>query len=250
MSETEGPTPAPATHAPARPLVFRLGPKFWPATAPEEPRSMFGAVEEILKRPYDFAVRYGSRGSGRSTRHLAVASMLLVGVYGLASAFFQGGPTFLLATLKAPIILLASYLICLPSLYIFACLSGSDVRLGRLANLMAGSAGMAGLFLLGMAPIAWLFSVSSASVVFAVIFHLGVWLVAAYLGLRFLFVVFHDLAERRILVAWSILFVVVSFQVATLLRPILVVEPDEPLVAAGKKFFVQHFVDVVSPSRE
>ncbi len=247
MSETESSIPPAVRAAPARPLVFRLGPKFWPETAPEEPRSIFGAIEEILKRPYDFAVRYGARGSGRSTRNLATAAMLLVSIYGLASAFFQGGPTFLLAAVKAPIIVLASYLVCLPSLYIFACLSGSDVRLSRLANLMAGSAGMAGLFLLGMSPIAWLFSVSSASLVFAVAFHLGVWLIAAYLGLRFLFVVFHDLAERRILVAWSVLFVLVSFQVATLLRPILVVGPGEPLVAAGKKFFVQHFVDVVSP---
>lgn len=237
--------PEPAAPPPVRRLLFRLGPGFWPKTVPAEPASAFAAIDEVLKRPYHFARRYLDSGSPRTTANLVLASVALFAIYGLAVGFFQGGAALLLAMVKVPLLVLASYLITLPSLYIFSCLSGCDVRISRLATLLAGSAGMAGLFAVGMAPVAWLFGVSSASLSFMVIFHFGVWVVAAYLALRFLFLAFAEMRDWKLLLGWSILFVVVTFQVATLLRPISWIGEDGLFLDTGKKFFIQHFLESV-----
>ena len=82
--------------------------------------------------------------------------------------------------------LLISALICLPSLYIFTCLSGSQARLAEMFGLVGGLLMLMTILLIGFAPVAWLFSQSTDSVAWMGALHLVFWFIATFFGLRFL----------------------------------------------------------------
>jgi hypothetical protein len=95
------------------------------------------------------------------------------------------------------------------------------------------------MLLATLAPIAWLFSVSSRSLTFVVWAHVLAWLVAILFAVRFLSPFMYEGGGGRVLALWTILFAMVSFQVATRLRPLLWREPGAPLVESGKRFFLE-----------
>src|SRR5262249_50197750 len=80
--------------------------------------------------------------------------------------------------------LMLSALICLPSLYLFACLGGSQARLAAIGSLLVGLLLLMTTLLIGFAPVAWLFSQSTESVAWMGALHLFFWLTATIFGLR------------------------------------------------------------------
>ena len=72
-----------------------------------------------------------------------IAPMLLVAavcglIYGLVAGTFSGGTQLWAAPVKIAGGLMVRRCICLPSLYIFTCLSGSQARLVEVCGLLAG----------------------------------------------------------------------------------------------------------------
>ena len=59
-------------------------------------------------------------------------------IYGVVAGTFSGGTQLWAAPVKIAAGLMISALICLPSLYIFTCLSGSQARLVEVCGLLAG----------------------------------------------------------------------------------------------------------------
>jgi hypothetical protein len=116
----------------------------------------------------------------------------------------------------------------------------ADLSGRRMLGVMVGLSGMLALLMLGLLPVAWLFTVSSSSLWFVVWLHLLVWAIALVFALRFLTVAIGSQRARGALVLWMLLFAVVSFQVTTYLRPVLSREPGAPLVESGKMFFLEH----------
>jgi len=149
------------------------------------------------------------------------------------------------APLKIAAGVLMSALICLPSLYIFACLSGSQARFADIVGLLAGLLLLSTLLLIGFAPIAWLFSESTQSVAWMGALHLVFWFIAAAFGLRFLFAGFRHSAARSSagLYTWMIIFLLVVLQMTTALRPIIGTADD--LLPKEKKFFLTHWGEVL-----
>jgi hypothetical protein len=209
-----------------------------------EPSGLLGAFDELLKSPQRLVARSRARerdesGPQRSALRLALGSLLALAAYGAAAGIFQGGDTIALAAFKAPLIVVTSLALCLPSLYVFAALAGATIS-GRLfVLLVAGFAGMVALLLVGLLPIAWLFSVSSRSLPFVVWLHLLAWLIAACFGVRFLSRGLEGRAAGALRM-WLVLFLVVSFQVTTFLRPVLWRPAGEDLFASGKMSFFEH----------
>jgi len=156
---------------------------------------------------------------------------------------FSRGDQLWIAPLKITVGLLLSTLICLPSLYIFGCLSGSQARLTEMAGLVAGLLALMALLLLGFAPVAWLFSESTQSICWMGGLHLVLWAIATGFGLRFVAAGFKATKARSPfgLVAWSIIFVLVMLQMTTALRPIL--GTADTLLPVEKKFFLKHWSD-------
>jgi hypothetical protein len=204
-----------------------------------------GAIEAILRQPRRviFHLRQGS--NGRVAAALLVCAAAFALVYGFVIGTFSGGAQLWITPLKVAGGLFVSAVICLPSLYIFACLSGSDAKLSQVAGLVAGLLGLTTLLLIGFAPVAWVFSQSTASVGVMGVLHLIFWTVAVAFGWRFLRNGFEHFSARRsgALNVWMVIFVVVCLQMTTALRPLLGTAPT--VLPQEKKFFVSHWLDTL-----
>jgi hypothetical protein len=212
-----------------------------PDTMAQAPRNVLGTLDELLRAPdAGFArARAGAPIGGWSLRVLGGA-LGCCALYGASSGFFAGGAQIGIAAVKAPLIVTASALLCLPSLYVFGLLAGAPLTRARFVVTFAGFFGMLALVLVGLLPIEWLFSVSTASLPFVVWLHLALWSIAVIFGARFLRAALPEVSLGARLL-WLALFCVVSFQVTTFMRPTLWREPQQPLIEHGKLFFLDHF---------
>jgi hypothetical protein len=219
-------------------------------TAPAEteagdPDGIFTAFDDLLKKP---RLRLGrADGSGPMTscwRVLGGAGLCWL-LYGAAAGFFQGGGQILVTALKTALTVAASLALCVPSLYVFASLLGADLSPRRFLAVVSGFGGLVGLLLLGLLPVGWLFSVSSSSLAFMAWLHVFLWLLAVSLAGQFLADALRQLGSRSVATLWVVLFCVVSFQVATVLRPVLWRAPGAPLFEGRKMFFLDHFGGIV-----
>ena len=242
----DSPQDPPTFHRPARPPIREpLGAK------PEEREplnSPIAAVDAILRQPR--RVMYLAQLP--CPRRLILAMVLVVVfcslVYGVVVGAFSSGVQLWWAPAKITAGLLVSTLICLPSLYIFTCLSGSQARLAEICGLLAGMLGLTTLLLIGFAPVAWLFSQSTDSVAWMGALHLLFWFIAGGFGLRFLNNAFlHSQARSRAgLATWMVIFVLVALQMTTALRPII--GTSSTLLPSEKKFFLAHWTDCLKAS--
>ncbi|HEX9047308.1 MAG TPA: hypothetical protein VF988_09800, partial [Verrucomicrobiae bacterium] len=99
---------------------------------------VMGAVDAILRHPRRVMYQLRQPRAGR-----LIISMLAVAVgcslvYGVVVGTFSNGNQLWIAPLKVTLGLMFSAAISLPSLYIFACLSGSEARLKEISGLVAG----------------------------------------------------------------------------------------------------------------
>lgn len=208
---------------------------------------IMAVAEAILRQPRRVMFRLRQQGQGPLIGALLIIAVVCSLVYGIVVGTFSGGQQLWAAPLKIAVGLLVSALICLPSLYIFSCLSGSRARLVEVFGLVTGLLALTTVLLIGFAPVAWVFSQSTQSVYIMGILHVCFWLVATYFGLRFLRTGFRHADARSDggsgLKVWVAIFLLVGLQMTTALRP-LVGKSDRFLpAAADKKFFVGYWMD-------
>jgi len=158
---------------------------------------------------------------------------------------FSRGPQLWIAPLKIAGGLLIASVICLPSLYIFACLSGSRAKVSEMAGLLGGMLLLMTLLLIGFAPVAWLFSESTNSLGWMGALHLFFWAIATLFGLRFLGAGFAGTQAKSQagLRIWAVIFVLVCLQLTTALRPIIGAADTVFPGVTEKKFFLKHWFD-------
>ena len=177
-----------------------------------------------------------------------VASMLAAvvigwGLLGLSLGFFVGWQVALLDAGKMIGAVVFSYVLCMPSLYVFSSLSGMFLDIQRISAIGLSAVATMGCVMAALSPIIWLFSVSTTSVHFMVMLGLGSGAAALFFGLRAL----QNVRGAKIcssstgLYAWIGVFVVVCLQFITIMRPML--SPlDAERSPKGKCFFLQHFM--------
>jgi len=204
------------------------------------PTNTAEVVESLLKRPLQI-IRLAQSTEPRRLLRLATALIVGAGGYGVVVGTFSGGAQFWEAPIKLMIGIVSSALFCLPGLYMAACLSGRDVKVREVAGYLLAAVTLSTLLLLGAAPAAWLFSVSTNSLPCMGAVHLIIWAVATIAGLRFLSLVFGGL--RGQLALWCLMFVLVCLQMTTTLRPLL--GTSDRLLTQEKKFFVEHWWDCI-----
>lgn len=200
-------------------------------------------IEALLKRPAALIAALQEPRSARIATHLLLIALLALAAYGLLVGGFSGGKQMLAAPLKISGGAIASMLICLPSLFIFACLTGAEVSLRGLIGVASAMMALAALLLIGFAPVAWVFSQSTDSIAFIGFLHLAFWLIGTTFGLRLLQMLMHSMrvGDRLHLRVWSAIFILVSLQMTTALRPIL--GKSAHWLPSEKKFFVTHWVE-------
>ena len=200
-------------------------------------------VDALLRQPRRVLYQLQQPGSGPLVRTLLAITIVCALVYGEIIGLFSGGTQLWAAPLKVVTGLLLTAVICLPSLHLFACLSGSDGRLVEFAGRLAGLLALTTLILGGFAPVAWVFSQSTASPAAMGALHLGFWGVATAFGLRFLRTAFGGPSggRRVALGVWSAVFILVALQMTTALRPFLGTSPTLLPAAKEKQFFLGHW---------
>ena len=206
----------------------------------------FAVVEAILRYPRRVMYHLRQPGSGGLVAAMVLTSIVCGCLYGLVVGSFSMGTQLWAAPLKIVSGMLISTLICLPSLYIFTCLSGSQARLGEICGLLAGLLTLMTLLLIGFAPVAWLFSQSTESIVVMGVLHLLFWFVAIRFGVRFLFATLRHFGLRTEtgVKVWVMIFCLVSLQMTATLRPIL--GRAETVLPGNKKFFLAHWRDCLA----
>ncbi|MBL9173094.1 MAG: hypothetical protein JNL10_06135 [Verrucomicrobiales bacterium] len=214
---------------------------------PEPPAPLTGAgdlIEALLRRPASVLHHFHqSPGARTLVGFLFLLAVLAAGAYGVIVGSFSGGTQLWAAPLKIAGGLLLCGLICLPSLYVFACLSGSSAGFVDVAGMVAGLLALMTLLLVSFSPVAWVFSQSTESVGAMGTLHLAFWIVATYFGARFMYRGMVRLGARGegAFYFWISLFVVVCLQMTTALRPLVGKAPT--LLPVEKRFFLQHWLE-------
>ena len=207
-------------------------------------------IEALLK--YPGRIIHELQNNWRAALPLWLLSLALLGMlaYGVVVGSFSGGTQLWIAPAKIAMGTTLSILICLPSLYIFTCLSGIDAQMRTVTGMLFAAVGLGALLLIGFAPIAWIFSQSTDSVAFMAALHIGLWAIGIMFGLRLLEGMGHLLggSARNHLKLWSVIFIVVSLQMMTTLRPI--VGTSDRFLPTEKKFFLTHWAETLRMSQQ
>lgn len=205
--------------------------------------NMVVVIEAILRQPRRVMCQLRQPGSAKLIGWMLLGAIICILVYGLVVGSFSMHDQLWAAPVKLALGMLLTSMICLPSLYIFTCLSGSRARLAEMVGLLSGLLMLMSLLLVGFAPVAWLFSQSTDSIVWMGVLHLLFWFIAVFFGLRFLEAGFSHTQARSSagLNTWIIIFVLVAIQMTTALRPII--GTSKSFLPMEKKFFVSHWGD-------
>lgn len=207
------------------------------------PPTATSVLDALLKKPGQILYELRQTGRGKVILILAAITIFCLLVYGVVVGSLSGGTQLWAAPVKLACGTIISVLICLPSLYIFTCLSGADLSLRQVAGILTATVCLISLLLIGFAPVAWVFSQSTDSIVFMGFLHLLFWVVGVFFGLRLLMTINRETSDRTHLRVWALIFVVVCLQMTTALRPI--VGTSQTFLPQEKKFFVVHWLQTL-----
>lgn len=215
-------------------------------TAMKEAPGLFSVAEVLLKKPGQIAYEVEKGNSWGLFRLFIGIGLVSFLIFGLTAGMFSWGSQVWAAPLKITGGIFFSTLICYPSLFIFTCLSGLDVKPKSCLILLAGLVAVCGLLLLGFGPVCWVFSQSTNGLFFLGAMNLAFWVIAVVCGVRFLKRAILSSQSRRAgyLGFWVSIFLLVTLQMTTTLRPIL--GRSDTFLTKEKKFFLSHWGDVVS----
>jgi len=205
--------------------------------------------EILLRRPAQLAGHKVCE-EGSTLLRFGLIALISILVFGFVLGTFAYGNQLWAAPLKLGGGLLFAGLICFPSLYIFSSLAGSNASAARMGGLLSGMLAMAGLLLLGFAPALWIFAQGTASFGFMGFLALASWLIALVFAFRFIRAALRETGAKQNspLLIWFGIFLLVTLQLSTSLRPIL--GTSDKLLTTEKKFFLQHWGETMGKSLE
>ncbi|TDU80853.1 hypothetical protein EI77_00151 [Prosthecobacter fusiformis] len=204
------------------------------------PVTLINVIENLLKHPGRL-LHECRKGQLKVPLLLFLSTLISFSVFGLLLGSFSGGTQLWASPLKVTLGITAAVLICLPSLYIFSALDGLEARLGQIVVLILTAVALAGLLLLGFAPVIWVFSTSTNSLAFMGFLALIFWVIGLYFGSRLLLQAAQSqgMQSSAYLKTWLGIFVIVTLQMSTSLRPLL--GTAETLLPKEKRFFIHHW---------
>jgi hypothetical protein len=108
------------------------------------------------------------------------------GLYGAVRPSHPALAQWAATTAKVPLLFLASLVVTLPSLYVFAALNGAQVRLGRLAVIALEATIVMTAVLASLAPVVAFFTLSSNDYRFLVLLNVALFAVSGLIGVKVL----------------------------------------------------------------
>jgi hypothetical protein len=238
------PSPAIPTSPPAKPA----GPD--PDYVAMEGSGFSQILSHLLRKP--MSVVYSFNHEGKSTASaLLLITLVCLAIFGFVIGIFSAGDQLWAAPLKVIGGVLFSALICLPSLYIFGSLGGMDAKIQQVIGLMLTFVAITSLLLVGFAPVVWLFSTSSNSSVFFGFLAITIWIVCLIFGLRVIMRASQCMGggQGGHLKLWIIVFILVTLQMTTTLRP-FIGKSDEFINLEEKHFFLGYWFKSMSETNQ
>lgn len=199
--------------------------------------NLISILEGVLKSPGRVLYELKSGRAGATAFSLGWLMLFCLAIYGVVVGSLSGGGQLWIAPAK---ILLGSVLcglICLPSLYIFVCLGGTDTTLKQVGGELLAGATLTALLLIGFAPVAWVFSQSTDSIALMTGLHLIFWAVALGFGLR-LIGRSENASPCPEAKVWMVIYILVCLQMVTAIRPII--GSADTFLPQKKEFFLAH----------
>ena len=239
----QAPVTRPPFAAPSAPAI-QASPLEPPLAENPDTKSLF---EALLRRPQALVARLADGNHGATARFVAMAVVSFL-LFGVVLGCFAKHEQLWAAPLKITVGLLFSGVICFPSLYIFTTLAGARVSIPQLTACFAGALALAGLLLLGFAPAVWIFAESTDSLGFMGALAIGAWIIAVLFALRFIKSVIAATGgtQQGPVMIWSVVFLLVTLQMTTSLRPIL--GHSDRWLTQEKRFFLQHWSNTFGDS--
>ncbi len=190
----------------------------------------FAVVETILRHRRQFfeEMRAGI-GLPEKTRAMLVSSSAFLAAYGAVLGSTHSLWQALSSAVKLPILFLVTLLICIPALYIFSVLFGSNQRLQQSIALVLSAITVTGVLLLSLAPITLFFVLTTNGYQFFKLLNVLFFAIAGIIGMIFLSRGMRVLSTsdeenggrmRSVVVyLWIFLYAFVGSQMAWTLRP-------------------------------
>jgi len=212
----------------------------------DDGRNLLNIIILLLKKPGKLLYELHNKPKLKLIVILLSITFISLVIYGIVLGTFSGGIQQWIATLKVSLGMISCAFICLPSLFIFACLNGVDSKLSTTIGLLFLSLGICSILLVGFTPVIWIFSQSTYSVVFMGFLHLCFLIIGLYFGLKILKNGFRLLSKEKIsyINIWIFVFIMVVLQMTTTIRPIL--GTSETIFPTEKKFFLVHWVETIN----
>jgi hypothetical protein len=212
--------------------------------------STAGVIEALLKHPGRIIYELQKNWRPSLSVWLLIFALTGLAAYGVIVGSFAGGTQMWIAPAKICLGALLAMLICLPSLYIFACLAGIESHVRSIAGILFAAVALSAVLLIGFAPVAWIFSQATDSVAFMGALHLILWAIAIGFGLRLIGATSRLLGGRSPgqMNLWSLIFILVCLQMMTTLRPI--VGRSDHFLPGEKKFFLAHWFECLAASTD
>jgi hypothetical protein len=190
-----------------------------------------GIVEKILRNRYDFfeEVREGVDLQAKM-RAMVVSSVTFFALYGAVMGSTHSLWQTLSSAVKLPILFLATLLICVPSLYFFSLLFGSNQGLRQSVTIILTAITVTAVLLLSCAPITLFFLLTTTQYQFFKLLNVGIFAISGFMGVVFLYqgirVVSGPKTEgaqmrKWVLVMWMFVYAFVGSQMAWTLRPFI-----------------------------
>lgn len=228
-----------------QPSLFANGFVFEPMPNVAGPAAI---LENLLKFPGRIVHELHQRRAAILAGWMLVFGIIGVAFYGIVVGAQSGGTQLWIAPAKLGLGTLFAILICLPSLYIFTCLAGIDASLRSVGGALFAAVCLNSILLIGFAPVAWIFSQSTDSIVFMGAVHLIFWVIGICFGLRLIGATgrFRGVQGKSHIRIWSIIFILVCFQMTSTLRPIIA--PSKTFLPTEKKLFLVHWLESLAAS--
>ncbi len=191
-------------------------------------RTLFQAIDDFLRGRGAFAPEAPLAGRLRWLVVLVVTCGPLYGaIMGTYSGLVPGRfHQLLYSGIKVPLLLLATFLLCLPSFFVINTIAGLREDFGRVLRAVIGAQSCVTVVLASLAPLTVIWYLSSADYKLALLFNalmFGVASVAAQVVVRRYYdpLIRRSPRHRQLLWVWFLLYTFVGIQMAWVLRPFI-----------------------------
>ncbi|MEM8637492.1 MAG: actin-binding WH2 domain-containing protein [Cyanobacteria bacterium P01_G01_bin.54] len=159
---------------------------------------------------------------------LLICSSGFFALYGMILGSFKGGLQILVSAVKLPALYLITLAICLPALFFFEVVAGSQRKFMQYLVLLLGAMGVISVMLLGFAPVTLFFRLSLSDYTFFQLLNIFILGLASVIGVQVFYrgmvalTASEDLALKQRQLAmklWLVLYGFVGSQLGWTLRP-------------------------------